>query len=132
MLNYLGNQSDSTCTLKFLTLIVLFSIKRLELANLKAQCYGSFISLEFCELIREKGDKFLSFIMHAFFYSVILIYFLLVDVFSRSLKVFSYIFSYIYAFCNDKILAFLLFLTFLFPIFNNGPYGVYINNCCIV
>ena len=52
--------------------------------------------------------------------------------FSLNLKIFSYIFSYIYAFCNHKILAFLLFLKFLLAIFNNSPHSTYVSNFGIV
>ena len=61
------NQIDSTFIFKFLILIVLFGIKSLQLSRLKAKCYIYFISLEFCELIREKCDEFLSFILNALF-----------------------------------------------------------------
>ena len=96
------------------------------------QCYIYFISLEFCELNREKCDECLSFILNAMFYIVILIYFSLHAVFSLTLKIFSHIFSFIYAFCNHKVLTFLSFLTFLSAIFNNSPYSTYVYNFYIV
>ena len=52
--------------------------------------------------------------------------------FSLNLKFFSHIFSYVYAFCNHKVLRFLSFLTFLFAIFNNIPHSTYVSNFCIV
>ena len=119
--------NHSTSTFKCFALIFLFCIKSLQLLRFKAKCYRWFITLEFCELIREKCDEFLSFILHALFYTVILIYFSSHVVFSLNLKLFSqHIFSYIYAFFNHKVLTFLSFLTFLFAIFNNSPYK-YIN-----
>ena len=33
---------------------------------------------------------------------------------------------------KHEILAFLLFLTFLFTIFNNSPHSIYAKNCCLV
>ena len=87
--------------------------KCLQLSMFKAKDYRYIISLEFCELVREKCDEFLSSILHALFYTVILIYFSL-DVVSSliknflshvvfsNLKIFSHIFSY-YAFCNHKV-----------------------------
>ena len=88
-IDWLINQTDSTFTLKFLVLIVLFCIwiKCLQSSGLKAKCYWYFISLEFCELIREKCDEFLSFILHALLYFVILIYFSLHVVFSLNSKI---------------------------------------------
>ena len=70
--------------------------------------------------------------MYYFSYAVILIYFSLHVVFSLNLKVFSYVFSYTYAFFDNKVLTFLSLLTFLFTIFNNNPYSRYVNNFCIV
>ena len=69
-------QTDSTSTSNFLVLIVLFSLKCLQLTKFRAKCYRYFISLEFCEHIREKCDEFLNFILHALFHTVILIYIL--------------------------------------------------------
>ena len=111
---------------------MIFCIKCLQLSRLKAKCYIYFISLEFCELIRENCDEFLSFILNALFYIAILIYFSLHAVFSLTFKIFSHVFSFIYAFCNHKVSAFLSFLTFLFAMFNNSPYGTYVYNFCIV
>ena len=68
-------QVDSTSTFKFLVLIILFRIKCLQLSRFKVKCYSYCISLEFCELIREKCDEFLSFILHVLFYTKILTYF---------------------------------------------------------
>ena len=85
------NQLDSTSTFKFLVLIVLFCIKCLQLSRFKAKCYRFFISLEFSQLIREKCVEFRSFILHALFYTVILIYFSLHVVLSLNLKIFSHI-----------------------------------------
>ena len=82
------NQADSTFTFKFLILIILFCIKCLQLSRLKAKCYIYFITLEFCELIREKCDEFLSFILNGLFYIAILIYFSLHAVFCLTLKIF--------------------------------------------
>ena len=96
------------------------------------QCYIYFISLEFCELTRENCDEFPSFILNAMFCIVILIYFSLHAVFSLTLKIFSHIFSFIYAFCNHKVLTFLSFLTFLSAIFNNSPYSTYVYNFYII
>ena len=48
------NHTDFASTPKFLVLIVLFYIKCLQLTRFKVKCYRYFISLEFCELIREK------------------------------------------------------------------------------
>ena len=45
-----------------------------------------------------------------------------------TLRIFSHIFSFIYALCNHKVLTFLSFLTFLFAIFNNSPYSTYAYN----
>ena len=126
------DQTDSTFTFKFLILIILFCIECLQLPRLKAKCYIYFISLEFNELIKENSDEFLSFILNALFYIVILIYFSLHAAFSFTLKTFSHIFSFIYAFCNHEVLTFSLFLTFLFAIFNNSPYSTYVYNFCIV
>ena len=126
------NQTDSNPTFKFLVLVVLFCIKCLQLSRFKVKCYRYFSSLEFCELIREKCDEFLSFILHALFYTVNLTYFSLHVFFSLNLKIFSHIFSYIYAFCNHKVLTFLSLLTFLFSIFNNSLYSAYVNNFSIV
>ena len=70
--------------------------------------------------------------MYYFSYAVILIYFSLHVVFSLNLKVFSYIFSYTYAFSNNIVLTFLSFLTFLFTMFNNSPYSRYVNSFCVV
>ena len=120
------NQTNSTFTFKFLTLIILFCIKCLQLPSFKAKCYIYFIILEFCELIRENCDEFLSFILNTLFYIVILIYLLLHALFSLTLKTFSRIFSFIYGLCNHKVLTFLSFLTFIFAIFNNSPYSTYI------
>ena len=119
------------CHFKFHILIVLFCIKCLQLPRLKAKSYIYFISLEFCELIRENCDEFVSFILNALFYIAILIYFSLHAVFLLTLKFFSHI-SFIYAFCNRKVLMFLSFLTFLFAIFNNSPYSTYVYDFCIV
>ena len=47
-------------------------------------------------------------------------------------KIFSHIFSFIYALCNHKVLTFLSFLTFLFAIFNNSPDSTYVYNFYIV
>ena len=103
------NQIDSTSTSKFLDLIVLFSLNCPQLTRFKAKSYRYFISLDFCELIREKLDEFLSFILHALFYTVILIYFSLNVVSFLNLKIFAYIFSYMCAFCKHKILAYCCF-----------------------
>ena len=100
---------DSTSTSKFLVLIVLFSLNCLQLRRFKAKCCRYFSSLDFCELIREKFDGFLSFILHALFYVMILIYSSLHVVFFLNLKVLSYIISFIYAFCKHKILAYYRF-----------------------
>ena len=113
-------------------MILLFCIKCLQLPRLEAKCYIYFISLEFCELIRENCDEFLSFILNAMFCIAILIYISLHAVFSLTLKIFSHIFSFIYAFCNHKVLTFSSFFTFLFAIFNNSPYSTYVYNFCIV
>ena len=104
----LSNQIISTS--KTFVLIVLFCTKCEQLSRFKAGFYRYFVSLEFCEII---SDKFLSFILHLLFYTAILIYFLLHVMFSLNLKIFSYIFSYIYAFCNHKVLPFF----FVFSIF---------------
>ena len=114
------NRIDSTSTFRFLVWIVLFCIKCLQLSRFKVKCYRYFIILEFCELIREKCDEFLSFILHVLFYVKILTYFLLHVLFSLNLKILSQIFRHIYAFCNHKVLTFLLRLTFLFAIFNKS------------
>ena len=103
-----------------------------QLSRRKVKCYIYFISLQLCELTREKFDEFLSFILNALFYIAIQIYFSLHAVFSLTLKIFSHIFSFIYAFFNHKVLTFLSFLTFLFAIFNNSPYSTYVYNFCIV
>ena len=87
------NQTDFASTPKFRVLIVLFYIKCLQLTRFKVKCYRYFISLEFCELIREKCGEFPSFILHALFYTVILIYSSLHVVFFLNLKFFSYFFS---------------------------------------
>ena len=63
--------------------------KCLQLSMFKAKDYRYFISLEFCELIRERCDEFLSSILHALFFTVILIYSLLHVLFSFNLKNFS-------------------------------------------
>ena len=115
-ITWLINQTDSTSTSIFLVFIVLLCIKCLKLSRFKAKCYRYFISPEFCKLIREKCGEFLSFIFHALFYT----------------DIFSYIFSYTYTFCNHKVLIFIVFLTFLFALFNNSPYSTYVNNFCIV
>ena len=107
------NQTEFTSTFKFLVLIVLFSIKCLQLTRFKAKCYRYFISLEFCELIRDKCDEFPSFILHTLFYTSILIYSSLYVVFFLNLKVFLYIFGYIYVFCKHKILFFIVFNIFI-------------------
>ena len=93
---YVINQTDSASTSKIPVLIVLSSVKCRQLSRFKAKCYKDFISLELCELIREKCDECLSFILHALFNIVILIYSSLNVAFSLNLKVCSYIFSYIY------------------------------------
>ena len=72
-----------------------------------------------------KCNEFLSFILNALCYIAILIYFSLHAVFSFTLKIFSHIFSFIYAFSNHKVLTFLSFLTFLFTIFNHSLYSTY-------
>ena len=51
-------------------------------------------------------DEFLNSILHALFYTVILIHSSLHVAFSLNLKFFSYIFSYMYAFYNHIILTF--------------------------
>ena len=51
--------SSTTFTFKFSPLIILFSLKSLQLTKFKAKCY-SYISLVF---IREKCDEFLSLIL---------------------------------------------------------------------
>ena len=107
-------------------------MKCLQLPRLKVKCYIYLISLEVCEFIREKCDEFLSFILNKLFYIAILIYFSSHAVFSLTLKIFSHIFSFTYAFCHRKVLTFLSFFTFLFAIFNNGPYSTYVYNFCIV
>ena len=99
------NQTNSASTFKFLVLIVLLCIKCLQLSRFKVKCYSYFISLEFCELIREKCDEFLIFILHVLFYTKILTYFSLYVLFSFNLKI-SLIFSVIYVFCNHKVLTF--------------------------
>ena len=91
-----------------------------------------FISLESCDLIMEKCDEFLSFILHALFYAVILIYFSLNVVLSLNLIFFSYFFNYLDIFFDHKVLTLLSFYTFSFAIFNNSPYSTYVNNFCIV
>lgn len=98
----------------------------------KATFYKYFTSLEFCELIKEKCDEFLSFILHPLFHTVILIYSSLHVVFFLNLKFFHIDLVIKMFFCEQKILAFLLFLIFLFPVFNNSPHSIYENNCCIV
>ena len=113
-------------------MIVLFCKKCLQLSRFKVKFYSYFISLEFCVLIREKCDELLSFILHALFYTKILTYFSLHVLFSLHSKNFSHILSYIYAFCNHKVLKFLSLLTFLFAIFNNSPHSTYTNNFSIV
>ena len=107
-------------------------MKCLQLPRLKAKCYIYLISPEVCELIREKCDEFLSFILNVLFYIAILIYFSSHAVFSLTLKIFSHIFSFTYAFCHRKVLTVLSFFTFLFAISNNGPYSTYAYNFCIV
>ena len=102
------------------------------ITRLKAKCYKNFISLEICELIQENCDEFLSFILNALFHTATMIYFSLHAVFSITLKIFSHIFSFKYAFCNHKVLTFLSFFTFLFAICNNSPYSTYVYNFCIV
>ena len=118
---------------KTLLLLSNFScIKCLQLSRLKAKCYRHFISIKISKLIRENCDEFLSFILNALFYIVILIYFSLHAMFSLTLKTFSHIFSFIYTFCNHKVLTFLSLLTFLFTILNNSPYSMHVYNFCIV
>ena len=104
------NQIDFTSTSKFLVLIVFFSLNCPQLTTFKARYYRHFIGLNFCELIWEKFDEFLSFILHALFCAVILIYSSLNVVSFLNLKMFSYIFSYMCAFCKHKILAYCCFL----------------------
>ena len=117
------NQADSTSTFKFFVLIVLLCIKW----RFKVKCCRYFISLEFCELIWEKCDEFFSFILNVLFYTKVMTYFSLHLLFSLNSKIWSCIFSYLYAFCNHEVLTFLSFLTFLFAIFNNNPYSTYVN-----
>ena len=118
---------------KTLLLLSNFScIKCLQLSRLKAKCYRHFISIKISKLIRENCDEFLSFILNALFYIVILIYFSLHAMFSLTLKTFSHIFSFIYTFCNHKVLTLLSLLTFLFTILNNSPYSMHVYNFCIV
>ena len=99
------NQTDSTSTLKFLALIVLFCIKCLQLPRFKAKCCRYFNSLEIC--------------------------FLLIQIFSHIFPVI-YIYIYIYAFFNHKVLTFMALLTFSFALFNYGPNSTYVNIFCIV
>ena len=123
------SQTDPTSTSKFLVFILLLSIKYLQLKKFTAKSYIYFISLEFCEPIRENCDELLSFILHGLFYTVILMYSSLHIVFLLSLKVFSCVFNHTYAFCKYKTLNLLLFLTILFTIFNNSPHNIYVNDC---
>ena len=58
--------------------------------------------------------------------------FFIACLFSLTLKTFSHIFSFIYTFCNHKVLTFLSLLTFLFTILNNSPYSMHVYNFCIV
>ena len=114
-------------------MIVLLSLNCLLLRRCKAKCYRYFISLDFCELIWKTFDEFLCFILHALFYTVILIYSSLHVVFSlKNLRVLSCIFSYMYAFCINIKHWLIIVSTFLCAIFNNSPQSVYVNNRCIV
>ena len=70
--------------------------------------------------------------LHVLFYTKILTYFSVHVIFSLNLNTFPHILSYIDAFCNRKALPFLMFLTFLFLIFNNSPHSTYANNFSIV
>ena len=108
------NQTYSTSTFKFLVLIVLFCIMCLQLSIFKVKCYRYFISLEICELIGEKCDEFLSFILHVLFYTRILSCFSLHVLFSLNLKILSHIFSYVYGFCNHKVLTFFIAFNIFF------------------
>ena len=49
-----------------------------------------------------------------------------------NLNIFSYVFSYVDTFCSHEIMAFPLFLIFLFVIFHNSLRSVCTDNCCIV
>ena len=62
------NQTDTTFTFKVRILIIVFCIKCLQLLRIKAKFYIYYINLEFCELIRENCDGFLSFILNTLFY----------------------------------------------------------------
>ena len=62
---WVTNHKSSASTSKFIDLIDLFSTKSLQLTKFKVKCCRHFISLEFSELIREKHDEFLSFMLHA-------------------------------------------------------------------
>ena len=108
------NHTSSTYTSKFLDLIDLFSTKCLLLTKFKAKCYRYFIRLAFCELIRVKRDEYLSFILYAFFYTVILTHLPLNVVFSLNLNFFSHFFSYIcMPFLIIKYCFFIVFNIFL-------------------
>ena len=108
------NRTDSTSTFKFLVLIVLFCIKCLQLSRFKAKCCRYFNIPEFCELIRVKRDEFLSFILYALFYTVILTHLPLNVVFSLNLNFFSHFFSYIcMPFLIIKYCFFIVFNIFL-------------------
>ena len=74
----------------------------------------------------------MNFILHVLFYTRILSCFLSHVLFSLNLKLLSHIFSYVYGFCNHKVLTFFIVFNVFFAIFKKSPYSTNVNNFSIV
>ena len=100
------NQIEYTSSSKFLVLVIILSIKCLQLTKFKSRCYKYFINLDFCELIKEKCEEVVSLILNTLFSTAIPIYSSVHVLFFLNSKVFSYSFSYIVPFVRIKYLLF--------------------------